>query len=77
MLDKLSLRVLNTSMNIIRDILLTINGGSMNTALLNFLVFFVYSVLFVALGIASTYLMALIKTDSQPTGPIIITDAQE
>lgn len=64
-------------MNIIRDIILDLNGGSMSTALLTFLVWFVYTILFSAFGALCVYLMALIKWESvKPTDPIVIKDAQ-
>ena len=71
------LRVLNKTMNIIQSIILDIAGGSMNTALLTFLVWFVYTILFAAFGSLMVYLMALIKWDSvKPTEPVVIKDAQ-
>ena len=79
MFDKYSLMVLNTNMNIIRDTILTLNGGMMHTDTLNFLTFLVMLAIVLVVSVlmvwAASSLGSIKKVETSE--PQIITGAQE
>lgn len=79
-LDTDSPRVHTYIMNIIRNTILDLAGGSMNTAALNTLTMLVFAILFIIAGVACAYVMAALTAQYDEHMTVdkvsIITDAQ-